>query len=374
MRPKTRLFLWIGGGLFAAGLLLCTVVLMIGGFDFMKAASTERYTDRTLTVSPSDLKALQLDVENQRVILRPGSGADVLVHYREYENDTYTATQEEGVFTLTHRVTARWHSFLTRGILGGLSRIGQEVVVEVPAAFAADLDVRTSNASVQAAGLPKLQAARFSSANGSITLSGLQIADVTASTTNASVRLEGVTGGRAAVSTSNGSITLNGVKLTGDLTAGTTNASLTVQGTQAAGMSLRTTNGSITLSGVAADGQLEAETTSGAIRIRDCAAAGGRLDTRNAAIQLEAAAFSGAVTARTTNGSVRVERLDCPDIRLESTNGSIRGSIVGSQSEFSIVTTTTNGSASPSSVLNQQAEKKLEAVTTNAGIKLEFVG
>ena len=47
--------------------------------------------------------------------------------------------------------------------------------------------------------------------------------------------------------------------------------------------------------------------------------------------------------------------------------------LVGRMEEYSIVTNTTNASASPMSVIREQAACRLSAVTSNARIALEFV-
>ena len=96
--------------------------------------------------------------------------------------------------------------------------------------------------------------------------------------------------------------------------------------------------------------------------------------TQSGSVRLENSRFAARVSVRTTNAGIRVEQLASPDIRLSSTNGSIKGTIAGSQQDYSIVTNTTNGSASPSSVINKQAPGQLNATTSNSSITLTFTG
>lgn len=373
MRPIIKRFLWLGGGLCAAGVLLCAVTFVLGGFNVMRVVTHERYVNLTETFSPHDLKTFRLDIENQRILLQPTAGPDVLVHYVQYDTDSYTVTQEDGVFSLVHRDESPWYASAVQGLFGSLARMNHKVVVEVPAAFAASLDIVTSNASIEAKSLPKLTAAVFRSSNGSLSLSELQIAELTASTTNASIHLDTVTGGRASVTSTNGSLSLRNLTLTGDLAARTSNASLTVDGLQAANTELYTKSGRLSLADAQIAGRIFGETTNASLHLQRAAAATAQLSTSNGSLSLSETSLTGAVTAGTTNGSVRLDRLSAPDIRLESSNGSIKGSIAGREDDFSIVTNTSNGSASPASVIRQQAEKKLHASTTNASIRLEFV-
>lgn len=119
-------------------------------------------------------------------------------------------------------------------------------------------------------------------------------------------------------------------------------------------LNARTTNASLTADSLPKLTECRLATTNGTLRVSDITA-----DT---------------FILSTTNAGIRVEQLASPDIRLSSTNGSIKGTIAGSQQDYSIVTNTTNGSASPSSVINKQAPGQLNATTSNSSITLTFTG
>ncbi len=335
MRSKISTFLWIGGGLCIAGAVLCIIVLALGGFDFMKLTTTEKFEDRTQVVSVEGLETIRLDVKNQRVEIRSTSDASITVHYRAFEQDTYTFDTQDGVFTMTHRDGSSWRQNLVLGIFSGIARAGQKVVVEIPTAYAGGLEARTTNASLLAENLSGLKACTFE--------------------------------------TTNGSLHLDKITTAGDVTARTTNASAHIRGIWAASARLSSTNGSVRVEYCTLEQALTVETSNASIQLSRASSATAEIGTTNSGISFENCAFGEKVAAHTTNSSVRVNWLSAPDIHLQSTNGSINGSIVGEQSDFSIVTTTTNASASPASVIRKEAPASLTAVTTNGRIALEFV-
>ena len=162
--------------------------------------------------------------------------------------------------------------------------------------------------------------------------------------------------------------------MTGELTARTTNASLQADRVEAAAGQFNTTNGSLALRNGSFSGTVSAGTTNASLKTDAVEAPEADFTTQSGSVRLENSRFAARVSVRTTNAGIRVEQLASPDIRLSSTNGSIKGTIAGSQQDYSIVTNTTNGSASPSSVINKQAPGQLNATTSNSSITLTFTG
>ena len=374
MRLKSTTFLLIGGALCAFGAVFCTILLAIGQFDFMKVISVEKYEDKVYTLSGDSLRALHLDAQNQRIVFQPASGSDVVIRYREFASDVYTFEQQGDSLNVTYRCDQKWYQNLAQGVFGGIARAGQVINVEVPSQYAGLLDARTTNASVTADSLPKLTECRLATTNGS-----LRAADITAntfilSTTNASVHLDRLQGAALFVTSTNGSMHLADLSMTGELTARTTNAGVQVDRVEAADGQIHTTNGSLALRNGKFSGSLNAGTTNGPIKTDAVEALTAELTSKSGSVRLENSRFAERVSVRTTNASIRVEQLASKDIRLSSTNGSIKGAIAGRQQDYSIVTNTTNGSASPLSVVDRQAPGQLNATTTNGSIRLTFTG
>lgn len=159
----------------------------------------------------------------------------------------------------------------------------------------------------------------------------------------------------------------------GGLYARTTNASLTAERVEASAADVATTNGGLHLTDVQVAGALKGETSNAAVKLARVAAASAKLgheERRRVAgglcvFRADGGAHHQCVGFGVPAGVARHQ--------LESTNGSIKGALVGRMEEYSIVTNTTNASASPMSVIREQAACRLSAVTSNARIALEFV-
>lgn len=372
MRGKTKILLWLGGAFCAAGVLVCAITFMLGGFDFMNVATADKYEQKTENVSPEGLSGLAIDAEDMPLVLQLGAGPDIVVHYSVTKDDTCTVRVDEGVLSVTYRSERPWYTNVF-GLFSGIARSMQKIVVEIPAAYAGEVKAATTNASLKAESLPALSAGSFQTTNGSVTLKNLKADTLSASTTNASLTLDTVETEETTVSSTNGRLKLTDVVATGGLYARTTNASLSAERVEASAADMGTTNGSLHLADVQVTGALKGETSNAAIKLARVTAASAGLATKSGGVSLEDCVFAERAEARTTNASVTVSRLASPDIRLESTNGSIKGTLVGRMEEYSIVTNTTNASASPMSVINEQAACRLSAVTSNARIALEFV-
>ena len=374
MRLKSKTFLVIGGALCAFGAIFCAIILAIGQFDFMKVISVEKYEDKVYTLPAGALTALNLDAQNQRVVFQPAASSDIVIRYREFASDTYTFEQQGASLNVTYRCDQKWYQSLVQGMFGGIARASQSITVEVPPQYAGLLNARTTNASLTADSLPKLTECRLATTNGTLRVSDITADTFILSTTNAGVHLDRLQGAALFVTSTNGSIHLADLAMTGELTACTTNASLQADRVEAAAGQFNTTNGSLALRNGSFSGTVSAGTTNASLKTDAVEAPEADFTTQSGSVRLENSRFAARVSVRTTNAGIRVEQLASPDIRLSSTNGSIKGTIAGSQQDYSIVTNTTNGSASPSSVINKQAPGQLNATTSNSSITLTFTG
>lgn len=354
MRLKSKTFLVIGGALCAFGAIFCAIILAIGQFDFMKVISVEKYEDKVYTLPAGALTALNLDAQNQRVVFQPAAGSDIVIRYREFASDTYTFEQQGASLNVTYRCDQKWYQSLVQGMFGGIARASQSITVEVPPQYAGLLNARTTNASLTADSLPKLTECRLATTNGTLRVSDITADTFILSTTNAGVHLDRLQGAALFVTSTNGSLQADRV--------------------EAAAGQFNTTNGSLALRNGSFSGTVSAGTTNASLKTDAVEAPEADFTTQSGSVRLENSRFAARVSVRTTNAGIRVDQLASPDIRLSSTNGSIKGTIAGSQQDYSIVTNTTNGSASPSSVINKQAPGQLNATTSNSSITLTFTG
>ena len=326
----------VAGFLCAAGVLMSGAAFALGGFRLNAFSVGETAEEKTYDASSAaeGLERVVLDVRDQPVEVAISADNRVHIRYWEDEHDTYTITEEGGSLSLVHTNKPEYFSWLTEGFFSNFADIGRKVVLELPAAYAGALQIKTTNGSVRIEGFRALAECSLKTTNGSIRAADLGVAAFTAETTNASLTVSGLDADSARMRSTNGSLLAENVRLSGSLDADTSNASLTVRDT--------------------ACGELDANTTNGGLR-------------------LEAVTTTGRAQAGTTNSGIKLEALSSPDIRLSSTNGSIRGTVVGDIRDYAISSHTTNGDNNLPDTAAYDLPNKLSASTTNSSIDIRFV-
>ena len=274
---------------------------------------------------------IHVDVRDQPVVLEPSLDDWLHIYYREDSGDNYHTSTEDGKVCFLHRHVLGPMS-LIRGFYH-LFRV-RRILIQLPAAYAGLLDIRSTNGSLHAAGFPSLGAASFHTSNGGLTLSRIGCSSLEACTTNASVLLSAV-GARSVVITSS--------------------------------------NGGVTLETIRADGPLELRTSNAQVNLRSVACTRASVETRNGAIQLHEVAAAEAISAATSNAKIQLDRLASPRIRLKSSNAALKGTVIGNPRAYSIISRTSNARSSlPGNWEDTSLPNHLEAVTSNAPIDIDF--
>lgn len=196
---------------------------------------------------------------------------------------------------------------------------------------------------------------------------------IDASTSNASCTIEDIScAGNIEVTTSNAPIT--GERLSSDdkIIFKSSNGPISLIQSQAAETSLQTTNASIVSQENSSKYALNLENSNGRIKVISTAAGSAEIHTSNAGITLENFNVNGDIYARNSNSPIELDSIFADgDITLKTSNGPIRGSINDSRDNFTIDSSTSNGSNNLGS--GGSGAKKLDADSSNASINIEFL-
>ncbi len=128
-------------------------------------------------------------------------------------------------------------------------------------------------------------------------------------------------------------------------------------------------NGSLKLEEVACD-RLRTKSENGSVRLQSVKAAQADLESENGSVRLFDCVFSQTLSVRSDNGPVKFERLDGPDLSFDSDNGSVKGSILGREADYQIVSDTKNGSSNLTSRLDRTLGKQLVVRTDNGSVRV----
>ena len=210
-------------------------------------ASTEIvYEEADYSAPAQAVNVIQIKGRNMPVTVTPSQGNEVVLHYYTCEEDPYDVTLEGGVLKLEYRNKNLFFQGSWFFGWGMFNNQNPRIEVLVPAAYAGNLLLNTSNGTISASNFPAL-------------------GELRADTSNAAVNLNNLTAELVSVRTSNGAVTLEKVISSGRLTADTSNGSLTAKQTAAQeGLLLHTSNGRISVDQVTSK-EIELRTSNASI-------------------------------------------------------------------------------------------------------------
>lgn len=275
------------------------------------AESDEGFGSRkTLRVHPDSVRNLLISTSNVSVELKAGKDDELTLSYTQDRYDIYDYSLENGELRLIRRPL----ELLDRLRLGFFIRKVEPLELRLPREFAANCEISTSNAPIEAKNV------RFW---GSLTLK-----------------------------TSNSKISLEEVSSQSELQAKTSNGSIRAEQLEAKSLRLITSNSKISAEDLKASQRILLHTSNSKLEARRCEA-------------------TDELMIRSSNGSLSVEALAAKSIRLETSNANIRGSLSGAAEAYSVESYTSNGKNNLSGH-PYEGGKQLYARTRNGNISLEF--
>lgn len=313
MKKATIILLIVAGAVFTAGITCLVIAGALTGFHYGNLYSTRNYEkiETDIELADGDNLTVILATSDLNVRIAPFPTTDNTVHivYYEAQDRKFELTHENGEIKL--KSLSPSFSLFT---IFSVDLSDYAVEIALPESF---------NGKVS-----------LSSTTGDISVSSLDIPDKTLelNATTGHISLENATAYNISVNSSTGHINLENIVSGSDVTA-------------------RATTGSVTLNGVSAKGKIACESDTGSQRS----------DKLNAPV----------VSIATSTGGIRFNDIDAQDVRLRASTGSVSGKLCGSDSEYSIVSSSSTGRNNlPESW--GKGERKLNVRTSTGDIKITF--
>ena len=310
------------------GVIIALCGFGMAGFNYQKLSTKGVYEMKDYQVSAQSLSAIRIRDKNARVELKQSGDDQVRVEYYERKDDHYTIqTDASGVLSVTYD-----------------DRTPLSIILDI---FTIDFNLRTLRVYVPAdCALP----VNLSTTNGTVSAQGLTLGDTALQSSNGKIEVRDITAPAIEVTTSNGSISLDNVAAGQRLRAQTSNGRLQLNHVTAPLVTSRSSNASTTLTTVTASTRVEAITSNGKLTLDNVTAP--------------------TISAQTSNASVNLTAVDAQSLDIKSSNGAIRAALSGSQSEYTISSSTINGKNNLPS--GGTGPRKLTVKTSNAGINVTF--
>lgn len=316
MRKSMRRALIASAMMLLGGQLMFTAAFGALGFNYKNLAVTEGLATHEEQLSVED--ALALEADNSAVTIKRSEDETCKLVYRDFPETPKRfvfldgkAMLNDGEGTLSV-MGASFELQWRRGLLiGGAATDLQRAELYLPASFSGALTVEVDN--------------------GEVSVTDMVCTDLVISVKNGAVTLDSVTTDTVDVKTNNGAVILQSI------TAETVNA--------------KTSNGAIYCKNVTAE-TVTAEIKTGAIDLKNVAC------TR--------------VTATTSTGAILLEDLRADHIYLHTSTGSVKGTISGSEAEYSVTASVSTGSCNLQN--RQGGSKQLDVRVSTGSVNIKFVG
>ncbi len=285
---------------------------------------------KTVTAKASGVHSVLIETANVPISLEPGSDDEIILQYTQDAYDIYDFSLKDGAMRLIRR---HIEPLQMLGFLFQYRRSAR-IMLKVPAEFAANCELITSNSSIAVRDISFWSWLKCRTSNSTIRLERLKAqGDLTAKT-------------------SNSSCTLEKLQVSGKLHANTSNSRLAAVDVRASEISLMTSNASLNAHRLQAQGPIT-------------------LESRNGKLEAEKVGTPAQFTLHTSNARISVQAVSSPDIRLITSNAGIEGSILGTDAEYSVTSHASNGRDSLAGH-SFHGPKRLEVKTSNGNIHLQF--
>ena len=228
------------------------------------------------------IHSIRVQTENIRIRIRTVESGPVRIYFKPKEGqDIVTCSEENGVFSFEHKMKGAFHLswlnlFLDFNVL----------ILEMPASFAGNIWIKTTNASIKGSKMMNLSMAELISTNGRIDKLNIR-------SNNARIELANMSGSRVEAVVGNGFITAKECKFPEQILLETQNGTLNGKNLISDNFVLQTCNGLIngTVIGNAEDYNIDCSTINGFCNLDSSYMAGRQKNlkakTHNGRIQIE---------------------------------------------------------------------------------------
>ncbi len=244
-----------------AGLLLAAVVIVfaagMAATAFSGRAKDLVYEKRDYAAEASGIQQVRIKARNMPVMVTASDSEEIVIHYFTCGEDPYEVSLEGGALTL---------AYINETLTNYSTSSDPRVDLILPAAYAGDLLLESSNAQVNVSGLTAAGEVRIDTSNAPIEVNSVVAAFLSAHTSNGAVTLDQLAvSGTADARSSNGRITARETVAKDGLYLETSNGRVTVDRVASADIRLRSSNGAITgsVEGKRADYTISSHTSNG---------------------------------------------------------------------------------------------------------------
>ena len=291
---------------------------------------------------------INIEMTSDSVRVVKGNVSNIKIEYVELP-DSYVYEIDESGSNLSIRYKSI-KNFPVFSVTIGIN--DTSMLVTVPSDFEGKLSVKSSSGSVRTEDLT-LDSLDVVNTSGSIRILNCDVKnDILTKNSSGLITYQNVNGADISATNTSGGIRFEGVKAAGKVET-------------------ESSSGSVRLNDVTAEDDLSGKATSGSVRLEKASCEDLTLKSNSGSIHMNNVKAEGSLNAKNSSGGIHFDALEVgKDISMSATSGSIRGTIIGSEDDYSIISKTGSGSCNLTDSRN--GSKNMDVSTTSGSIKIQF--
>lgn len=336
MNKNTKTALIVALSIFGTGILICLCVSLSVGFNYSKLS----FIPGSASITDSSFKAEHIDKDieekgqniefhlvSSNVTVKPSDDGQIHISYDNTE-ETYFELKETGSsITLTQRHKG---DFVT-GFISFSSFDEIQVVLSLPADRDGTLNIGAASSEISISDISMKENMEISSVSGNITIKDCKTARLNANATSGEIELASI---------------------------------------ETKSIEINTVSGDVSVSDVTPDIPVSIASTSGNVYTEDIKATSFGVETVSGEITLKNTSGQK-LSLSTASGGVELSHVDFQNINYSTISGDIRGTVTGSEEDYSVYTNTVSGDNSLSGH-RKNGERTLDLSSTSGNFEIEF--
>lgn len=309
--------------LLGAALLGVGLLMLRGSSVERRGFSTTSFKERIF--ESNTVKDIEIKESYESVIIEKGDTDKLTIRYFVPENEDNVSISENNGLVNFERKKTKININLS------INMQDTSTVVTLPKDFKGTVDA--------------------SATSGTVRIKDIQCEDLAVTTSSGSIQLENVVSDKSAeIVVTSGAIKISSLAVSNDV-------------------SVTALSGSIGIENITCN-NLGVEDTSGSVTVANATGKTASFEASSGSTKLDNVSFDDKVNISASSGSIHFEALKSNNISAEASSGSIKGTIAGKQSEYSVISKTSSGSCNLENT--REGNKTLDVKTTSGSINVSF--
>ena len=262
MRSAKKIWLIVAAALVVLGLLICTVVMSIFGWNFKKL-STAKYETNEHSVTDA-FNNISIDTRTADIEFLPSDNDTCSVVCHEMVKAKHSVFVEDGTLKIKLNDERKWYDFLSIGF------DSPKITVYMPAGEYGMLYINNRTGDINITGSFGFESIDILVSTGDVSCGASVAGCLSIETSTGNIRAENLYCGSAVLTATTGKINLSNLQIDGDLAVGVSTGNTVISSLSCNNFKSSGSTGNITLNSFIARGGMSVSRSTGNVQLNDC--------------------------------------------------------------------------------------------------------